>query len=332
MLTRRESWRIFVASEQPRVRRASDAVVAVVSLAWLAVLGLLSIPSPQAEKSLAEVLSLPPGWFDFLWRLLIIGLMIWPAVIALACAATRRWAELRDVVLAALLGSAAGLVSNRVVSGSWDSGLVLFGADPVRSYPVVVVGLAFFRRSVLAQEGPAPAARPAPPARALAVAEPGAESPLAPRPFARPVAPVAPPAVYTSPVDFDSVNASVDQMSVDMNTIAGSTDKMRVAIDSIGHALQGMLYSLNEMAQDTAEGHKIVRNANNAASFTAATAADLAESARGMADVVSRVTQLARKTKDVAAQIDTEAVHTGTTGEAFTSVVAGEVKDRKSVV
>lgn len=142
MLTRRESWRIFVASEQPRVRRASDAVVAVVSLAWLAVLGLLSIPSPQAEKSLAEVLSLPPGWFDFLWRLLIIGLMIWPAVIALACAATRRWAELRDVVLAALLGSAAGLVSNRVVSGSWDSGLVLFGADPVRSYPVVVVGLA----------------------------------------------------------------------------------------------------------------------------------------------------------------------------------------------
>jgi len=131
---------------------------------------------------------------------------------------------------------------------------------------------------------------------------------------------------FSAPVNFDSVSASVDQMSVDMNTIAGSTEKMRLAIDSVGHALQGMLYSLNEMAQDTAEGHKIVNNANNAASFTATTAADLAASAREMADVVTRVTQLALKTKQVAAQIDGEAVHTGKTGEAFTSVVAGEVK------
>jgi len=131
---------------------------------------------------------------------------------------------------------------------------------------------------------------------------------------------------YVSPVDFDTVNASVDQLTVDMNTIAGSTDKMRLAIDSVGHALQGMLYSLNEMAQDTAEGYKIVRGANNAASYTASTAAELAASAREMSQVVSRVTQLALKTKQVAAQIDAEAVSTGSTGEAFTSVVANEVK------
>lgn len=131
---------------------------------------------------------------------------------------------------------------------------------------------------------------------------------------------------FTSPVDFDTVNASVDQLSVDMNTIAGSTDKMRLAIDSVGHALQGMLYSLNEMAQDTAEGYKIVRGANNAASYTAATAGELAASAREMSRVVARVTQLALKTKQVAAQIDAEAVATGSTGEAFTSVVASEVK------
>ncbi len=131
---------------------------------------------------------------------------------------------------------------------------------------------------------------------------------------------------FSSPVDFDTVNASVDQMSVDMNTIAGSTDKMRTAIDSVGHALQGMLYSLNEMAQDTAEGYKIVRGANNAASYTASTANELAASAREMSRVVARVTQLAMKTKQVAAQIDAEAVSTGTTGEKFTSVVAAEVQ------
>jgi hypothetical protein len=131
---------------------------------------------------------------------------------------------------------------------------------------------------------------------------------------------------YTSPVDFDNVNASVDQLSVDMNTIAGSTDKMRLAIDSVGHALQGMLYSLNEMAQDTAEGYKIVRGANNAASYTASAAEELAASSREMSRVVARVTQLALKTKQIAAQIDAEAVSTGSTGEAFTSVVAAEVK------
>ncbi len=190
---------------------------------------------------------------------------------------------------------------------------------------LVLVTLGFFRRKVLGAETAAgtPTARPLPAAAHVAAAPATAE------PAGRtPGLPGAAPALgsFTSPVDFNSVSASVDQMSVDMNTIAGSTEKMRLAIDSVGHALQGMLYSLNEMAQDTAEGHKIVRSANNAASFTAATAADLAASAREMSAVVARVTQLAQNTRQTAAQIDSEAVHTGKTGEAFTSVVAGEVK------
>lgn len=128
------------------------------------------------------------------------------------------------------------------------------------------------------------------------------------------------------PLDFVSVGASVDQISIDMNTIASSTDKMRSAIDSVGQALQGMLDSLTEMAQDTAEGGKIVRGANNAAGFTSEAATDLAAAAREMSQVVGRVTQLALRTKQIAAQIDAEAVDTGRTGSAFTSVVAGEVK------
>ncbi len=131
---------------------------------------------------------------------------------------------------------------------------------------------------------------------------------------------------FISPVDFDNVNASVDQLSVDMNTIASSTDKMGLAIDSVGFAMQGMLFSLQQMAQDTAEGYKIVRGANNAATYTHNTAGELAESAQEMSRVVARVTQLAMKTKQVAGQIEAEAVSTGSTGEAFTSVVASEVK------
>ena len=135
-----------------------------------------------------------------------------------------------------------------------------------------------------------------------------------------------PGSAYTPAVDFESINATVDRMTVDMDTIASSTDKMRSAIDSVGHALQGMLSSLNEMAQDSDEGHKIVRGANNAASFTAEAASDLVATAREMSGVVGRVTQLAMKTRQVAGQIDAEAVATGQTGKAFTSVVAAEVK------
>ena len=132
--------------------------------------------------------------------------------------------------------------------------------------------------------------------------------------------------VYVPTIDFDNVNAAVDQLSVDMNTIAGSTDKMRSAIDQVGFALQGMLYSLNEMAQDTGEGAQIVRNANNAAVFTADAATELVEAAREMSRIVGRVTQLAERTRHVAGNIEGEALQTGRTGEAFTSVVAQEVK------
>ncbi len=138
--------------------------------------------------------------------------------------------------------------------------------------------------------------------------------------------PTPPSTTYTGPVDLENASASVDQLAVDMTTIATSTDKMKLAIDSIGTALAGMLFSLNEMAQDTAEGHKVTRNANNAASYTATAATDLADSAREMGRVVGRVSQLAQKTRQVAQQITTEAAHIGEPGRGFTSVVAAEVK------
>jgi len=230
-----------------------------------------------------------------------------------------------NVELMQHMGTAANSLRMGIHARGTVAGIARWAAAGLAA---VLIGLGVFRRKLLAAEPAAPAPGQYPVSAAAPVY---AESPVqVPPPLThRPAGlPSAPPdqASFVSPVNFDSVNASVDQMSVDMNTIAGSTEKMRLAIDSVGNALQGMLYSLNEMAQDTAEGHKIVRNANNAASFTADTAGDLAASAREMAEVVSRVTQLAQKTKQVASQIDEEAVYTGKTGEAFTSVVAGEVK------
>ena len=127
-------------------------------------------------------------------------------------------------------------------------------------------------------------------------------------------------------IDFRSVQAAVDQMTVDMGTIAGRSDTMRQAIDAVGEAMQGLLASLDEMAHDTSEGLKIVRNANNAATFTAKTATEMLESARDMSRIVARVAELANRTREVAAQVEDESARTGRTGEALTSVVAREVK------
>ncbi len=192
---------------------------------------------------------------------------------------------------------------------------------------LIGLGITRLKTSRSIQRPAIPASPLAPSAPMAPMAQTAAKEPNAlPEPGAPQVWNSQPHKPFTSPVDFDNVNASVDQLSVDMNTIAGSTNKMQVAIDSVGHAMQGMLFSLNQMAQDTAEGYKIVRGANNAASYTRNTAGELAESALEMSRVVGRVTQLAMKTKQVAGQIEAEAVSTGSTGEAFTSVVAAEVK------
>lgn len=79
-----------------------------------------------------------------------------------------------DVELMQTMGTAANALRMGIHARGTVSGIARWAAAALA---VVVVGLAFFRRSVLAQEGPAPAARPAPPARALAAAEPGAERP-----------------------------------------------------------------------------------------------------------------------------------------------------------
>lgn len=141
------------------------------------------------------------------------------------------------------------------------------------------------------------------------------------------------PAAYSRPEpplsargDLGLASAAVDRVSVDMLTITRSTERMQQAVDSVTASLQGMLFSLNELAQDSHEGARITRTANNAAVYAADTARELLETAREMGAVVARVRSLAARSQEIAGRIETEAAATGATGEAFTSVVAQEVK------
>lgn len=150
------------------------------------------------------------------------------------------------------------------------------------------------------------------------VEQAAAATPPAPVVPTRPAAPL--------PMDLDLASATVDKVVVDMAAIAGTTAKMQAAIDAVAAAMQGMLFSLTEMAQDTGEGVRITRTANNAATYTAQTAKELVDSAREMTQIVARVQQLAKQSQEIARQVETDARQTGATGEAFTTVVAGEVR------
>ncbi len=126
--------------------------------------------------------------------------------------------------------------------------------------------------------------------------------------------------------DLGLASAAVDRVTLDMSTVARSAERMQQAVDSVASALQGMLFSLNELAQDTFEGSRLARTANNAAVYAAETARELLETAREMGTVVARVRTLAARSQEIAGRIEGEAAATGATGEAFTSVVAQEVK------
>ena len=130
--------------------------------------------------------------------------------------------------------------------------------------------------------------------------------------------------------DLGLASAAVDRVTMDMGTVARSAERMQLAVDSVASALQGMLFSLNEMAQDTLEGSRLTRTAHNAALYAADTARELLDSAREMGAVVARVRTLAARSQEIAGRIDADAAATGATGEAFTSVVAMEVKQLAS--
>lgn len=161
----------------------------------------------------------------------------------------------------------------------------------------------------------APALRPIAPAAART-------APSHP-PVAAPSLPLQP---YTSPVDLEDVSLAVDRLAVDLNAIATNSDKMRTAIDSVGHALQGMLFSLKEMAKDTAEGDRLVSGAHSAAGYTRDVADALAASVREMGTVVASVSDLARRTRETADRIATESAHSERTGQGYTRAMANEIR------
>lgn len=106
-------------ADEPRSRRATDALVGAVSVLAALVLGAAAQPQPGFERGLIQFVASVPAGFDGLWRMMAVGISVFAAVLVLATLVLRRWAVLRDAVCAAAVVVAAGLLSARVVLGGW---------------------------------------------------------------------------------------------------------------------------------------------------------------------------------------------------------------------
>jgi uncharacterized membrane protein YbhN (UPF0104 family) len=99
---------LFIPRQAGRVRRGSDAIVAVVAAGLLLVVAAgASSPPAQAEEALLDALWGAPGFLDVVWQLTIASLAIWIVVVLVAAAAGRRFGALADVAVGGVV--AAGL-------------------------------------------------------------------------------------------------------------------------------------------------------------------------------------------------------------------------------
>jgi tRNA A-37 threonylcarbamoyl transferase component Bud32 len=102
-----------------RNRRTTDSVF----LGWAAiVIGLsaaVASSAPQHDRDVAEALTTVFGWAGALWRTAFVGLLVFALLIVLEVLLRRRWDLARDLLLAALVLLAMGMVLGRLVESDW---------------------------------------------------------------------------------------------------------------------------------------------------------------------------------------------------------------------
>ena len=115
--------RLFAAAaDEPRARRATDLIVAVAALLGLGLLAASAEPQAAIERAVISFVRSFPEAADGVWRILVDLLVLAALVVVAATVVRRRWAVLRDVVLALVVTLVGALLVGRVVRGNWPAG------------------------------------------------------------------------------------------------------------------------------------------------------------------------------------------------------------------
>lgn len=110
-------------------------------------------------------------------------------------------------------------------------------------------------------------------------------------------------------------------------TLASSTaDQVSANVDAVATATEEMGASIREIAQNAAEGAKVVASAVTMAQNANATVRKLGESSAGISNIIKVITSIAEQTHLLALNATIEAARAGEAGKGF-AVVANEVKE-----
>jgi uncharacterized membrane protein YbhN (UPF0104 family) len=130
--------RLFAyASDQPRARRVTDAVLLGAAVLALAFLSLAANPLPGFLRALQTFLRSWPDLFDVVWQVAVDLLPIVAAALVVAAVVRRRWSVARDLVLAAASALVVSALVARVVDGEWPELWTSLPDDGGPWYPFV---------------------------------------------------------------------------------------------------------------------------------------------------------------------------------------------------
>jgi uncharacterized membrane protein YbhN (UPF0104 family) len=131
------------AQDEPRSRRPTDVVLAIVSALVVVIAALMSKLLTQLEESISEVVADVPSFFDTLWRLTFWAPVVWAVVLILAAVVRGRGALTRDLLAApALSFGLAAIVAGIVMDDGAGIGDLLFDVDGPPYFPPGLLALA----------------------------------------------------------------------------------------------------------------------------------------------------------------------------------------------
>lgn len=114
--------RLFAgAADEPRGRRAHDAIVVVWATVALGATSALAVPPPAFARAVADLLARLPAFVVALGEMLSDLLTLVAVAVVVVALARRRAAVARDVLLAGALAVALWLLVGRSVEGSWPA-------------------------------------------------------------------------------------------------------------------------------------------------------------------------------------------------------------------
>ena len=102
-----------------RNRQTIDGVLLAVGAVVVGLTAVIARSAPTHDEAVGDALTTVFGWAEAVWRVAFVGLLVFAVAIVLEVLLRRRWALVRDLVVAAAILSVAGAVLGRVVESDW---------------------------------------------------------------------------------------------------------------------------------------------------------------------------------------------------------------------